>query len=72
MISKHVDLIAVGILLLAVAAFNSARQVVVVTMHGPIQYWRMDDNRAVRGPEMPQIPVMPEIPRVPRIPLQRD
>jgi len=68
-ISKHVDLIAIAILLLAVSIFSSARHVVVMTMHGPVHYFHMNDGREVRTPFMPE---MPPVPRVPRIPLQRD
>lgn len=72
MISKHVDLIAVGILLAAIALFNGARQMVVLTMGGPVHYFRMDNGREVHLPDMPETPQVPEVPRVPRIPLQSD
>ncbi len=64
MISKHIDLIAIAILLLAVGLFSAAKQVVIVTLHGPVRYLHMDDGREVRSPEF--------MPHVPRIPLQRD
>ena len=71
MISKHIDLIAIAILLLAVGLFGAARQVVIVTMYGgPVRYLRMDHGRQVRAPRVPGLPFV--TPRVPRIPLQRD
>ncbi len=70
MISRHIDLIAIAILLFAVGLFTAAKQVVVVTMHGPVRYLQMDEGRQVRSPRMPGVPFV--APRVPRIPLQRD
>ncbi len=53
MISKHVDLVAVVILLLAAAVFSTAKRVVVMTMHGPVRYIHLDDgNRQVRAPRI--------------------
>ena len=69
MISKHIDLIAIGILLTAVALFSGAKEVVVLTMGGPVHYLRMDHGSQVKLPAMPEMPAMP---RMPRIPLQRD
>jgi hypothetical protein len=52
-ISKHVDLVAVVILLLAAAVFSTAKRVVVMTMHGPVRYIHLDDgNRQVRAPRI--------------------
>jgi hypothetical protein len=70
LISRHIDLIAIAILLFAVGLFTAAKQVVVVTMHGPVRYLHMDDGRQVRAPRMPAVPFV--TPHVPRIPLQRD
>ena len=69
MISKHVDLIAIALLLLMIAAFSGAKHVVVMTMSGPVHYYRLDDGRQVR---MPTMPAMPNVPQMPRVPLQRD
>lgn len=53
MISKHVDLVAVIILLLAIALFSGAKRVVVMTMHGPVRYIHLDDgSREVRAPRI--------------------
>ena len=35
---KHVDLIAITVLLIAIALYSSARQAVLVTMHRPVHY----------------------------------
>lgn len=72
MISKHVDLIAIAILLFAIAAFSSAKHVVIMTLSGPAHYLRMDEAHEVRLPEMPELPSIPRVPRAPKIPLQRD
>ena len=69
MISKHVDLIAVGFLLVAVAVFSSAKQAVVMTFGGPVHYFRMEKGRDVRVPAMPHAPALPQMPR---LPLHRD
>jgi len=64
LIQKHIDLVAVVILLLAIAVFSTAKRAVVMTMHGPVHYIHMDDgNRQVR---------VPRVPPLPRISLQRD
>jgi hypothetical protein len=65
-------LVAIAFLLLFIAAFSGAKHVVVMTMSGPVHYFRMDDRREVRMRLMPDMPAMPEVPRMPRIPLQRD
>ncbi len=72
MISKHIDLIAVAVLLLAIAIFSTAKHVVVMTLNGPVHYIHLDDGQEVRVPVMPQMPSAPAMPRVPRIPIQRD
>jgi hypothetical protein len=69
LISKHVDLIAIGFLLAIIALFSSAKHVVVMTMGGPVHYFRLDSGREVRVPAVPQVPA---VPHMPRIPLQRD
>ena len=66
MISRHVDLIALGVLLLAIAAFSAARQAVVLTLNGPVRYIRLDNPRT-----RVIIPTMPETPPAPPV-LQRD
>jgi hypothetical protein len=69
LISKHVDLIAIGFLLTAIALFSGAKHVVVMTMGGPVHYFKLDNGREVRVPAVPRIPAVPQMPR---IPLQRD
>jgi hypothetical protein len=69
LISRHVDLIAIALLLLAIAMFSGAKRLVVMTMSGPVHYFRMDDGHEVRMPEMPELPALPPLPHVP---LQRD
>jgi hypothetical protein len=49
--------------------FSGAKHIVVMTMSGPVHYFRMQDGREVRMPVMPELPAMPPVPRVP---LQRD
>ncbi len=72
MISRHVDLIAIALLLLAIAMFSGAKHIVVMTMSGPVHYFRMDDGHEVRMPGMPELPAMPPLAPTPRVPLQRD
>ena len=72
MISKHIDLIAIGFLLLAMAAFSGARHAVIMTMSGPVHYIRMNSGQNVKMLVMPQMPEVPEVPDVPSISLQRD
>jgi hypothetical protein len=67
--SKNVDLIAIAFLLAVIALFSTAKHVVVLTMGGPVHYFRVDTGRQVHAPAMPK---MPDIPRIPRIPIQRD
>lgn len=71
MISKHIDLIAIAILLFAVAVFGNAQRFVTVTLAQPFHYYQ-DGARQVRMPVMPRIPRIPDVPQVPKIPLQRD
>jgi hypothetical protein len=55
--SKHIDLIAIAILLLAIAAFSTARRAVVMTVHGPAHYIYLDNgNRQVQVPRVPALP----------------
>jgi hypothetical protein len=69
LISKHVDLIAIALLLSVIGLFSTAKHLVVMTMGGPVHYFRMDNGHQVRVPAVPKVP---EMPRIPRIPLQRD
>lgn len=68
MISRHVDLIAIALLLLAIAMFSGAKHIVIMTMSGPVHYFRMDNGREVRMPDMRDLPA----PATPHLPLQRD
>ncbi len=72
MIGKNIDIIAVAFLLAALAVFSSAKHVVVMTMRGPVHYYRLDNGRQVRIPPIPKMPEMPDVPRIPNVPLQRD
>jgi hypothetical protein len=72
LISRHVDLIALALLLFFIAVFSGAKHLVVMTLSGPVHYIRMDDGRQVRMPGMPQMPIAPHVPKLPRIALQRD
>jgi hypothetical protein len=58
MIGKHIDLIAIGFLLLAIAVFSQARRVVVVQHFGPA--------RVLLVPRPPRVPVFlaPKLPRL--------
>ncbi len=57
MISKHIDLVAIIILLLAIAVFSTARHAVLMTTHGPVRYIHLDNgNRQVRAPRVPSLP----------------
>jgi hypothetical protein len=69
LIGKNIDLIAVAFLLAGLAAFSSAKHVVVMSASGPMHYIRLECGRQVRIPVMPRVPMVPHIPR---IPLNRD
>jgi hypothetical protein len=69
LISKNVDLVAIAFLLAIIALFSSAKHLVVMTMGGPVHYFRVESGRQVHAPAMPR---MPQMPRIPRIPIQRD
>ncbi len=71
-ISRHIDLIAVAILLFAIAIFSSAKHVVVMTLNGPVHYIHLDDGREVRTPAMPVMPRAPRVPKIPHISLHLD
>ncbi len=72
MIAKHVDLIAVGILVLVAVLFSGVKDVVVLGLHGSIHHIRTDQGREVHMPPMPEMPAMPKVPQMPRIQIQRD
>ena len=65
MISKHIDILAVGALLLAMAFFSSARHAIVLSRIGqPSRYFGLK-------PQNPVI-IVPRVPRPPRFPLVRN
>jgi len=46
--------------------FSEIKHAVVMTMGGPVHYFRIENGRQVRLPEVPRPP------RLPRIPVQND
>jgi hypothetical protein len=57
MIGKHIDIIAIGFLLLAVAVFAHARRVIVIQPFGPPRVIVMpqDGGRVFLAPELPRL-----------------
>jgi hypothetical protein len=62
MLGKHIDLIAIGFLLLAIAVYGHARRLVVIQPYGP--------TRVILIKRQPRIPVF-VAPKLPTLALHR-